>query len=113
MFVIGGLIDDNYSDLSDGVPFLKDIPLIGQLFRYDSKSRQKLNLMVFLRPYIIKDTRAGEELTANRYDFMQDRQDEFKQLPMLLPKENLPTMDNVSKPLTHPGKIQQAPTLKP
>ena len=113
LFVIGSLIDDQYSDTSDGVPFLKDIPLIGQLFRYDSKSREKRNLMVFLRPYIIKDAKAGEELTANRFDFMQDKQDDFKQLPMLLPKENLPTMDTFSKPLTHPGKVPHAPTLTP
>lgn len=113
LFVIGGLIDDNYTDLSDGVPFLKDIPLIGQLFRYDAKAREKRNLMVFLRPYIIKDAKAGEELTANRFDYMQDKQEEFKQLPMLLPKENLPTMETFSKPLTHPGKVQVAPTLTP
>ena len=113
LFVIGGLIDDTYSDSSDGVPFLKDIPLLGQLFRYDSKDRRKNNLMVFLRPYIIKDSKAGEELTANRIDFMQGKQEEFKQAPMLLPKENLPTMENALKPLTHPGKIQLAPTLTP
>lgn len=113
MFVIGGLIDDQYNDGSDGVPFLKDIPLLGQLFRYDNKNRTKRNLMVFMRPYIIKDARAGEELTANRTDYMQDKQEEFKQLPMFLPKENLPTMENFSKPLTHPGKVQIAPTLTP
>lgn len=113
MFVIGGLIADNYSDSSDGVPFLKDIPLLGQLFRYDTKSREKNNLMVFLRPYVIKDSKAGEELTANRMGFVQDQQDSFKQLPMFLPKENLPTMENAAKPLTHPGKVQQAPTLTP
>jgi general secretion pathway protein D len=113
LFVIGGLIDDQYNDMSDGVPFLKDIPLIGQLFRYDSKNRNKRNLMVFLRPYIIKDAKAGEELTANRFDFIQDKQDEFKQLPMLLPKENLPTMESFSKPLTHPGAVPHAPTLTP
>ena len=111
LFVIGGLIDDNYNDLSDGIPFLKDIPLIGQLFRYDSKNREKRNLMVFLRPYVIKDGKAGEELTANRFDFMQEKQEEFKQLPMLLPKENLPTLENFSKPLTHPGAVPHAPTL--
>lgn len=113
MFVIGGLIDDVYSDKSDGVPFLKDIPLLGQLFRYDSKNRDKRNLMVFLRPYIIKDAKAGEEITTNRFDFMQDKQEEFKQLPMLLPKENLPTMEDLAKPLTHPGQLPKAPTLKP
>lgn len=113
MFVIGGLIGDEYGDSTDGVPFLKDIPLLGQLFRYDTKNRAKNNLMVFLRPYIIKDAKAGEELTTNRFDFMQDKQDSFKQSPMLLPKEDLPTMDTFSKPLTHPGKVPQPPTLTP
>ena len=113
MFVIGGLIGDEYGDTTDGVPFLKDIPLLGQLFRYDTKNRTKNNLMVFLRPYIIKDAKAGEELTTNRFEFMQDKQDSFKQSPMLLPKEDLPTMDTFSKPLTHPGKVPQAPTLTP
>ena len=92
---------------------MKDIPLLGQLFRYDSKNRDKRNLMVFLRPYIIKDAKAGEEITTNRFDFMQDKQEEFKQLPMLLPKENLPTMEDLAKPLTHPGQLPKAPTLKP
>lgn len=114
LFVIGGLIDDQYSDGSDGIPFLKDIPLLGQLFRYDSKSRQKNNLMVFLRPYIIKDAKAGEELSANRINFMQGKQDSFQQAPMLLPKEDLPTMENAVKPLTYPGKVPPlAPTLTP
>ena len=113
MFVIGGLIADNYSDSSDGVPFLKDIPFLGQLFRYDTKTREKNNLMVFLRPYVIKDAKAGEELTANRMGYIQGQQDDFKQLPMFLPKENLPTMEDASKPLTHQGKVPVAPTLTP
>lgn len=114
MFVIGGLIGDDYYDTSDGVPFLKDIPIIGALFRYDSKARKKSNLMVFLRPYVIKDAQAAEEITTNRQEYMQGKQDSFKQLPMLLPSENLPTMENVKTPLVNPGKLPPpAPTLRP
>lgn len=113
MFVIGGLIGDDYSDSSDGVPFLKDIPIIGQLFRYDTKYRRKSNLMVFLRPYVIKDAQAAEEITANRQNFIQGKQDEFKQLPMFLPTENLPTMKDANKPLTGPAKQPNAPVLTP
>lgn len=113
MFVIGGLIGDDYADKSDGIPFLMNIPIIGQLFRYDSKTRRKTNLMVFLRPYVIKDAQAAEELTANRQGFMQEKQDNFKQLPMLLPTENLPTMKDASKPLTGPAKQPNAPVLTP
>ena len=113
MFVIGGLIGDDYADTSDGVPFLKDIPIIGQLFRYDTKARAKNNLMVFLRPYVIKDAHAADELTTNRFDFMQGKQDNFKQAPMLLPKEDLPTMDSATRPLTGPASQQKAPVLTP
>ena len=113
MFVIGGLIGDDYSDSSDGVPFLKDIPIIGQLFRYDTKYRRKSNLMVFLRPYVIKDAQAAEEITANRQNFIQGKQDEFKQLPMFLPTENLPTMKDANKSLTGPAKQPNAPVLTP
>ena len=114
MFVIGGLIGDDYWDTSDGVPFLKDIPLIGALFRYDAKTRKKSNLMVFLRPYVIKDARAAEEITTNRQEFMQGKQESFKQLPMLLPKENLPTLDDAKAPLVKPGALPTpAPTLRP
>ena len=113
MFVIGGLIGDDYSDTSDGVPFLKDIPIIGQLFRYDAKYRKKSNLMVFLRPYVIKDAQAAEEITANRQNFIQGKQDDFKQLPMLLPTETLPTMKDANKPLTGPAKQPNAPVLTP
>ena len=113
MFVIGGLIGDDYADTSDGVPFLKDIPIIGQLFRYDSKYRKKSNLMVFLRPYVIKDAKSAEEITINRQDFIQGKQDSFKQLPMLLPSENLPTIDNAKTPLVVPGKLPDpAPVLR-
>jgi general secretion pathway protein D len=114
MFVIGGLIGDDYYDTSDGVPFLKDIPLIGALFRYDSKTRKKSNLMVFLRPYVIKDAQAAEEITTSRQEYMQGKQESFKQLPMLLPKENLPTIDDVKAPLVKPGPLPApAPTLRP
>jgi len=113
MFVIGGLIGDDYADSSDGVPFLKDIPIIGQLFRYDTKIRNKSNLMVFLRPYVIKDAKAAEEITASRQNFIQSKQDEFKQLPMFLSTENLPTMKDANKPLTGPAKQPDAPVLTP
>jgi len=53
------------------VPLLGDIPWIGQLFRSESKQRQKTNLMVFLRPVIISDRSTAQEVTANRYDYIQ------------------------------------------
>ena len=111
--VIGGLMDDRYTDSSSGVPFLKDIPILGALFRYDSTKRTKTNLMVFLRPYILRDKDQEAEISANRFEFMKARQEQFKQAPMLLPKEELPKLGDYSNPLVQPGKPPVAPDTNP
>ncbi len=71
IIVLGGLMQDNYQVSNSKVPLLGDIPWIGQLFRSESKQRQKTNLMVFLRPVIISDRSTAQEVTANRYDYIQ------------------------------------------
>ncbi|NHV30801.1 type II secretion system secretin GspD [Burkholderia sp. D-99] len=71
IIVLGGLMQDNYNVTNSKVPLLGDIPWIGQLFRSESKNRQKTNLMVFLRPVIINDRSVAQEVTANRYDYIQ------------------------------------------
>ena len=106
-------MDDRYTDSSSGVPFLKDIPILGALFRYDSTKRTKTNLMVFLRPYILRDKDQEAEISANRFEFMKARQEQFKQAPMLLPKEELPKLGDYSNPLVQPGKSLVAPGTKP
>ncbi|VFS31665.1 general secretion pathway protein D [Escherichia coli] len=53
--VLGGLLDDFSKEQVSKVPLLGDIPLVGQLFRYTSTERAKRNLMVFIRPTIIRD----------------------------------------------------------
>ncbi|MCA7926560.1 type II secretion system secretin GspD [Burkholderia cenocepacia] len=71
IIVLGGLMQDNYQVSNSKVPLLGDIPWIGQLFRSESKVRAKTNLMVFLRPVIISDRSTAQEVTANRYDYIQ------------------------------------------
>ncbi|VBB12245.1 Pullulanase secretion envelope pulD,putative outer membrane porin HofQ,Type II secretory pathway, component HofQ,type II secretion system protein D,Bacterial type II/III secretion system short domain [Burkholderia stabilis] len=71
IIVLGGLMQDNYQVTNSKVPLLGDIPWIGQLFRSESKVRAKTNLMVFLRPVIISDRSTAQEVTANRYDYIQ------------------------------------------
>jgi len=104
IIVLGGLIEDNYSDTSSGIPFLKDIPYIGALFRSDSKTRTKTNLLVFIRPYILRDRDQTADITNNRLNLVQKTEDNFKQAPMLLPKENLPRVSEFEPPLVPPGK---------
>ncbi|WP_236219065.1 type II secretion system secretin GspD [Pseudomonas rhodesiae] len=74
IMVLGGLLQDGYSQSNDAVPWLSDIPGLGALFRNQKRSVNKTNLMVFLRPYIIRDSGAGRSITVNRYDFMRRAQ---------------------------------------
>ncbi len=71
IIVLGGLMQDNYQVSNNKVPLLGDIPWIGQLFRSEAKTRQKTNLMVFLRPVIIADSDTARAVTENRYDYIQ------------------------------------------
>lgn len=71
--VLGGLIEDKVSDSVSGVPLLSDLPLIGALFRYTTKSNEKTNLMVFLRPSILRTADSGYQLTTDRYDYLRAR----------------------------------------
>ncbi len=74
--VLGGLLQDEYSGTQDKVPVLGDVPLFGNLFKSESRSRKKTNLMVFLRPVVMRDAAASESLTADRYDLMRTNQRE-------------------------------------
>ncbi len=74
IIVLGGLLEDTVSDSTRSVPVLGDIPLLGNLFRYDSRSRSKTNLMVFLRPHIVRNARDGASVTLDRYNYMRAAQ---------------------------------------
>ncbi|PYE22931.1 general secretion pathway protein D [Paraburkholderia silvatlantica] len=71
IIVLGGLMQDNYQVSNSKVPLLGDIPWLGQLFRSENKTREKTNLMVFLRPVIINDRDTAQAVTSNRYDYIQ------------------------------------------
>lgn len=68
--VLGGLIQDSVTDGAEKVPLLGDIPVLGALFTYSKKRRTKTNLMVFLRPTIIRDANIPDRLTQDRYNFI-------------------------------------------
>jgi len=75
--VLGGLIEDQIQDVEDRVPLLGDIPVLGHLFRYTTRSHAKTNLMVFLRPQVIRDAAAAAAATHPRYDYILGRQKEL------------------------------------
>ncbi|QYD69083.1 type II secretion system secretin GspD [Paraburkholderia edwinii] len=78
IIVLGGLMQDNYQVNNSKVPLLGDIPWIGQLFRSEQKTREKTNLMVFLRPVILSDAATTQAVSANRYDYIQNLQGAYK-----------------------------------
>jgi general secretion pathway protein D len=73
--VLGGLLQDEYSNNQEKVPLLGDVPLFGNLFKTESRSRKKTNLMVFLRPVVVRDGAATEKLSLDRYDLMRTSQE--------------------------------------
>ncbi len=70
IIVLGGLIQDSYTDSTNKVPLVGDVPVLGQLFRYDNRQRIKTNLMVFLKPTVVRTSSAGTALTGDRYDYL-------------------------------------------
>ena len=74
ILVLGGLIEDQLTEINNKVPLLGDIPGIGRLFRNSQKDADKTNLMVFIRPRILSNQIAGYEETRRRYRDMQEKQ---------------------------------------
>jgi general secretion pathway protein D len=74
VLVIGGLIDDNLNDTHRGVPFLSDIPLIGSLFQFRSVQKQKRNLMIFIKPAILRKQEDGDYYSRRKYDSLRELQ---------------------------------------
>ena len=79
--VLGGLIQDSFSDGSDRVPVVGDLPLIGAFFRYDARKRQKVNLMIFLKPTVVRNDSQGRALTSERYDYIMGEQQRSRPEP--------------------------------
>ena len=118
--VLGGLIEDRTEGGREAVPLLGDIPIIGNLFRYDTRTRKKTNLLVFLRPYVVRDEATSSSLALDRYDYIRTqlgaaqpgesiifRDMQSSQLPERPPVP--PTMRAATPPaaptqLTQPGK---------
>ncbi|ROL70143.1 type II secretion system protein GspD [Pseudomonas chlororaphis] len=98
IMVLGGLLQDGYSQSNDAVPWLSSIPGIGALFRNEKRQITKTNLMVFLRPYIIRDSGAGRAITLNRYDFMRRSQGQLQpERSWAMPDMQAPQLPSVEK----------------
>ncbi len=76
IIVLGGLIQDQVTDGEDSVPVLGKIPVLGHLFRYNTRKHTKTNLMVFLRPKIVRTAADAAAVTSPRYDYILGQEKE-------------------------------------
>lgn len=74
LLAIGGLLNDDERRTIERIPLLSDIPILGELFKSRSRSRSKTNLMVFIRPTILRSRADGDAMTARRYDYVRGMQ---------------------------------------
>lgn len=94
--VLGGLIQDSVNNVQSKVPLLGDIPLLGNLFRYETRQRSKTNLMVFIRPYIMYQADASQQLASKRYEQIgMTREDAKLDDHWMLPKDDTPAMPSL------------------
>ena len=104
--VLGGLVKDDVQDSTQGVPILSSIPLLGRLFRNDVVTVTKSNLLVFIRPTIIRDDEDLKGATAEKYRFIREQQIERRERGlMFLDDGNLPVLPSWEE------QIQQLPEV--
>ncbi|MDJ0807229.1 MAG: type II secretion system secretin GspD [Gammaproteobacteria bacterium] len=77
--VLGGLLEEDLQQVEEKVPLLGDIPILGGLFRANSTTKNKKNLMVFLRPVILRDAATHAQVSSDKYNYFRAQQLELKQ----------------------------------
>ncbi len=93
IIVLGGLIEDRATDGEEKVPVFGDIPVVGNLFKYRTRRGNKTNLMVFLRPTVIRTNEQSVNVTGDRYDFIRNIQMNTQVAPSaVLPEVNVPVL---------------------
>ena len=125
--VLGGLIEDTVEGGISKVPLLGDIPGLGRLFRYDNRKRVKTNLLIFLRPVVLRSADQAWDVTANRYDYINQRSQDARmptpfgmvdvkqpELDPLPPRPGTPHARRVPparEPSLMPGAAEEAKSL--
>ncbi len=102
IIALGGLVEDSFSAGEEKVPVLGDIPIAGNLFRYRSRQRTKTNLVVFLRPVILRDEGSYNDMTQSRYDYVIGRQRAVSEPVRLMRNEpQAPELPALPAPAAH------------
>jgi general secretion pathway protein D len=119
IIVLGGLIEDRYTDNKSKVPLLGDIPYLGALFRSESRTKTRTNLMVFLRPVVMRDADTTNRISLDRYEQIRSFQREMQPNPsVLVPINESPVIapirpsgdtSPISAPQSSPGTTKPVP----
>ncbi len=107
MLVLGGLVDERALESESKVPLLGDIPVLGHLFKSTSTQTQKRNLMVFIKPTIIRDGMTADGITQRKYNFIRAEQlYKADQGLKLMSDDKIPVMPAFGQDRKHPAEIQ-------
>jgi len=108
--VLGGLIEDQVRHSEQKVPLLGDIPYLGALFRSKSVNRNKVNLMVFLHPVILRDNTKADSYTAEKYNYIRALQlEQDREGVPLLSGQGAPHLRDMKQLLELPPPFEQTP----
>nr|WP_216606068.1 type II secretion system secretin GspD [Vibrio sp. AIC-3] len=107
MLVLGGLIDERALESESKVPFLGDIPVLGHLFKSTSTQVEKKNLMVFIKPTIIRDGMTADGITQRKYNFIRAEQlYKAEQGLKLMADDNIPVLPKFGESMNYPAELQ-------
>ncbi|KJZ04134.1 type II secretion system secretin GspD [Pseudoalteromonas piscicida] len=108
MVILGGLIDETVQESVSKVPLLGDIPVLGHLFRSTGTKKEKRNLLVFIRPTIVRDSRSMNEISHSKYNFIRGEQHKQREDGIeLMPFEDTPILPKWDDKLTLPPTYEE------
>ena len=128
ILVLGGLIEDKYTETRTKIPLLGDIPYLGTLFRSENREKTRTNLMVFLRPVVMRDVDTANRISLDRYDQIRGFQKDMSPpSSVLVPINDSPVVPPLrgigdaarplaapqSSPGTAPGLLQKPKPVAP
>jgi general secretion pathway protein D len=107
--VLGGLLQDDFQGKDQRVPGLANLPVLGHLFKAQARERKKTNLMIFLRPVVVRDGAATYSLSQDRYDQIRARQQQTQPVPSAV----VPINESVILPSLNPPKNGDSQPVSP
>ncbi len=113
IIVFGGLIKDDISESTQKIPLLGDIPLIGRLFSYNKTTKNKTNMMMFLRPVILRDSATTSRISQGKYSYMRAEQLRVHEKGLsMLPDSETPVMPDIKSFLELPPPFTENDTIE-